>query len=303
VSAARVITVAILANGGIAAAKFVVAALSGSASIFAEGIHSVVDTGNELLLMLGNRRAEQPPDRSHPFGYGKVLYFWALIVALSMFSVGGGFAIYRGIVHVLDPQPLEDPKWSYAVLAIAAAFELYSWWVSARELRARHGASRSLWQLVRVSKDPSVFTIFVEDSAALAGLVIAFAGVALSQWTGDPRIDPAASILIGVLLVAASLVLARETGALLVGESMDRRELEALRALIADDPDVESLGQLLTMQLGASDALVAVEIRFRRNLSIDGVDSAIARLETAARSRYPAIRRIFFRPAHDTAAT
>jgi len=256
-----------------------------------------VDTGNELLLLLGSTRSARPPDARHPFGYGKVAYFWALIVALSMFAVGGGFAVYNGVEHIIHPVPLEDATWNYAVLALAAIFELYSWLVSRAALGKRRTADETLWQLVRTSKDPSVFTVFIEDTAALAGLAIAAVGVFLGHALSNPYIDPAASILVGCILITASVVLARETGGLLVGESMDRSKLSRLRELIAGDPAVEDVGQLLTMQLGPEDVLLTADVRFIRTLSIDEVDHTIDRLEHRVREQNPAIQRIFFRPA------
>jgi cation diffusion facilitator family transporter len=272
--------------------------------MLAEGIHSVVDTGNEMLLLLGSRRSEKPPDPSHPFGYGKVAYFWALIVALSMFAVGGGFAVYTGVIHLLHPVRMDDPMWSYAVLAAAAVFELYSWTVSRSELERRRSGNETLWQLVRTSKDPAVFTVFIEDSAALAGLAVAFVGVLCGQLFHNVYCDPAASVIVGLILIVAAVLLARETGGLLVGESVERRHVAGMREIIAADPQVEQVGRLATMQLGPSDVLLAADIRFRRGLSMDDVDHSIARVEGAVRSRYPAVRRIFFRPvgmdaAHD----
>ena len=195
----KVIYAAIVANLGIAIAKFIVAGVTGSAAMVAEGIHSAVDTGNELLLLLGERRSARKPDRKHPFGYGKTLYFWALIVALSVFSLGGGLSIYHGVAALQDPPPLEDPLWNYVVLGAAALFEGYSWNVSRKALNAKRGPGMTLWQTVRASKDASVFTVFIEDSAALLGIAIAAAGIAVGHYLDNPYADPVASILIGVL--------------------------------------------------------------------------------------------------------
>ena len=292
--ARKVIYAAILANLGIAVAKFIVAAITGSAAMLAEGIHSAVDTGNEFLLLIGERNSARPADKRHPFGYGKALYFWALLVALSVFSLGGGLSIYHGISALRRPEPLQDPQWNYVVLAVSACFEGYSWNVSRRELNKRRKPGASLWQTVHASKDASVFTVFIEDTAALLGLAIAAAGITLGHLFDSPYFDPAASVLIGLLLVGAAFALARETGALLVGEGIGteatRRVCEILRA----DPAIQSVGKLLSMQLGPDDVLLTAAVQFRRGMRIDEVEAAIERLERAVAAAYPAIQHIYF---------
>ena len=290
----KVIYAAVVANLGIAAAKFIVAAITGSAAMLAEGIHSAVDTGNEVLLLIGERNSEKPPDKRHPFGYGKALYFWALLVALSVFSLGGGLSIYHGVQALRHPEPLEDPLWNYVVLAVSACFEGYSWNVSRRELNKRRKPGTSLWQTVHTSKDASVFTVFIEDSAALLGLAIAAAGITLGHVFDSPYFDPAASVMIGLLLVGAAFALARETGALLVGEGIGteatRRVCEILRA----DPSIQDVGKLLSMQLGPDEVLLTAAVQFNRGMRIDEVEAAIERLEKAVAAAYPAIRHIYF---------
>jgi cation diffusion facilitator family transporter len=292
--ARKVIYAAIVANLGIAVAKFIVAAITGSAAMLAEGIHSAVDTGNEFLLLIGERNSARPADKRHPFGYGKALYFWALLVALSVFSLGGGLSIYHGISALRRPEPLQDPLWNYVVLAVSACFEGYSWNVSRRELNKRRKPGASLWQTVHASKDASVFTVFIEDTAALLGLAIAAAGITLGYLFDNPYFDPAASVLIGLLLVGAAFALARETGALLVGKGIGteatRRVCEILRA----DPAILSVGKLLSMQLGPDDVLLTAAVQFRRGMRIDEVEAAIERLERAVAAAYPAIQHIYF---------
>jgi len=290
----KVIYAAIVANLGIATAKFIVAGVTGSAAMVAEGIHSAVDTGNEFLLLLGERRSSRPADRKHPFGYGKSLYFWALIVALSVFSLGGGLSIYHGLDALENPPPLEDPLWNYVVLGVAALFEGYSWNVSRKALNAVRKPGTTLWQAVRASKDASVFTVFIEDSAALLGLAIAVLGIALGHYFDNPYADPVASILIGVLLIGAAIMLARETGALLVGESIDRDQLAALYALFRREPALDSVSSLRTMQMGPEEVLLAASVQFRRGMRIDEVEQAIARIETAVAGAHPVIRQIYF---------
>jgi cation diffusion facilitator family transporter len=289
-----VIYAAILANLGIAAAKFIVAAITGSAAMLAEGIHSAVDTGNEFLLLVGERNSAKPPDKRHPFGYGKALYFWALLVALSVFSLGGGLSIYHGITALRHPEPLEDPMWNYVVLGISACFEGYSWNVSRKALNKRRKTGASLWQTVHASKDASVFTVFIEDTAALLGLAIAAIGIALGHVFDSPYFDPAASVLIGLLLVGAAFALARETGALLVGEGIGTDATRHVCEILRDDPSIEDVGKLLSMQLGPDEVLLTAAVRFNRGMRIDEVEAAIERLEKAVAAVYPAIRHIYF---------
>jgi cation diffusion facilitator family transporter len=292
--ARKVIYAAIVANLGIAVAKFIVAAITGSAAMLAEGIHSAVDTGNEFLLLIGERNSAKPADKRHPFGYGKALYFWALLVALSVFSLGGGLSIYHGISALRRPEPLQDPLWNYIVLAVSACFEGYSWNVSRRELNKRRKPDASLWQTVHASKDASVFTVFIEDTAALLGLAIAAAGITLGYLFDSPYFDPAASVLIGLLLVGAAFALARETGALLVGEGIGTEATRRVSEILRADPAIQSVGKLLSMQLGPDDVLLTAAVQFRRGMRIDEVEAAIERLERAVAAAYPAIQHIYF---------
>lgn len=262
--------------------------------MLAEGIHSAVDTGNELLLLVGEKMATRAPDARHPFGYGKAVYFWALIVALSVFTLGGGLSIYHGIESLRAPEPLTDPFWSYVVLGVAFLFEGYSWNVSRRALNSRRRPGATLWKTVKASKDASVFTVFIEDTAALLGIVVAAAGIFLGHLLENPYIDPAASVVIGLLLIGAAFTLARETGALLVGEGVGVEQTGKLKAIFDADPAVDSVGELMTMQLGPDDVLLTAAVRFKRGMRIDEVDVAIARLEGSIAAFNPAIRRVYF---------
>jgi len=293
-SSLKVIYAAILANLGIAISKFVVAAITGSAAMLAEGIHSAVDTGNELLLLIGERNSAKPADAKHPFGYGKELYFWALIVALSVFSLGGGLSIYHGIEALRHPEPLQDPTWNYVVLGVSALFEGYSWNVSRKALNKVRKPGASLWQAVHASKDASVFTVFIEDSAALIGLVIAALGIALGHAFDNPYFDPAASVAIGFLLVGAAFTLARETGGLLVGESIGPDATRKIRDVFEKDPAIDTVAGLQSMQLGPDEALLTAAVQFRRGMRIDEVEDAIERLEKAVMALYPSIKHIYF---------
>jgi cation diffusion facilitator family transporter len=290
----KVIYGAILANLGIAIAKFGVAAMTGSAAMVAEGIHSAVDTGNELLLLVGEKVSMRPPDKRHPFGYGKAVYFWALLVALSVFSLGGGLSIYHGVQSLRAPVPTEEPLWNYVVLAIAALFEGYSWNLSRRALNRYRRPGATLWQAVRASKDASVFTVFIEDSAALLGVLVAALGIGLGQLSGRPWFDPAASVVIGLLLIGAAVTLARETGALLVGESMRPEQLKRLCEIFEKDPNIASVLKLQTMQLGPDEVLLTAAVQFNRGMRIDEVEQAIEQLECRVQLQFPGIRHIYF---------
>ena len=213
-----VIYAAIGANLAIAIMKFVAAALTGSSAMVSEGIHSLVDTGNGGLLLFGIHKSKQPADATHPFGYGKELYFWSLIVAVLIFGVGGGISIYEGIAHLLHPRPLEDPFWSYLVLGFAAVFEGLVFVIAFRAFQALKGEDESIWQAIKSSKDPTTFTVLFEDAAAMLGLIFAFVGIFLAYQFENPYLDGVASVCIGLLLAAVAVVLAYESKGLLVGE-------------------------------------------------------------------------------------
>jgi cation diffusion facilitator family transporter len=283
---------AVALNLAIAAAKYVVAAVTGSSAILSEAIHSTVDTGDGLLLWIGLRRSTRAPDEQHPFGHGKELYFWSTVVAILVFAVGGGMSAYEGILHLLHPAPAHDLVWTYAVLGVSFAFEGISWTVAAREFRAaRRG--RGVWATVRQSKNPLVFTVLFEDSAALLGILIAGAGLTLAAVSGEPRFDGAASVLIGALLMAVAVLLARESRGLLIGEAVDPATLQEIRAVASEDPSVEAVGRALTAYFGPSTLVLNLELRFGRALRAEEVARSVARVERALRSRWPELTYIF----------
>jgi len=292
-SSESVILVAIACNLAIAAAKFVAAGLTGSSAMLSEALHSLVDTGNELLLLLGASRSTRSADEWHPFGYGKAMYFWAFMVALLVFALGGGLSIYHGIVSLMAPPPLTSPMWNYIVLSVAAVFEGVSWRTTQTALNMQRRVGESLWKTMLRSTNATVFTVFVEDTAALIGIAIAAVGIALSHAFDNPYFDPIASLLIGVVLIGAAVVLARKCSGLLVGESLDREQVIKLRETIALDPAVESVGRLLTMQLGTDSVLLTAAIRFKRSLNLDEVEKAIARLETSIKLVSPPIKHLY----------
>lgn len=293
----RVIFAALAANAAIAISKYAAAAITGSSAMLAEAFHSTADTGNELLLLIGMKRSERPPDSLHPFGHGKLLYFYSLLVAVYIFAIGGGLAAFEGIRHLLHPETPSRVGWNYAVLTIAAVFEFYSWRISYREIRARKDPDESTWDEIIGSKDPTVFTVFLEDSAGLIGAFLAFLGVFLGHHFQKSYFDPIASLLIAALLIAVALLLGRETGALLAGERTNRSRIKQIRKIIGTDPAVEGIGDLLTMQLGPHQALVTVSVNLRSSTDVEQVESVIARLKQRIRERDATISRIFIEPA------
>lgn len=291
-STKKTILAAIVANLAIAVIKFIAAAITGSSAMLSEGIHSTVDTGNELLLLLGIRLSQKPPDESHPFGYGQELYFWTLIVALFIFSIGGGMSIYEGINHIIFPKPLEDPFWNYVVLGLAVVFEGYSWSVALRALIANKNEGNIL-QAIRASKDPTIFTILLEDSAALLGLAIAFMGVFFGHLFHNPYFDGAASIAIGIILVIVAIFLVYESKNLLIGEGADPQTVASLKKITQADPAVTKVMRVLTLYFGPQEVLLNLELQFQQNLSTEKLAIAIERLEKQIRQEHPEIKQIF----------
>src|SRR5215470_2983681 len=282
---------AIAANAAIAITKFIAAFFSGSSAMLSEAIHSLVDTGNGALLLLGLRQSRKPPDEDHPFGHGKELYFWPLIVAILVFSLGGGMSVYEGITHLVHPHH-GDPTWSYIVLGLAFAFESVSAFFAFKAFRTElKGAS--VFETIRRSKDPTTFTVVFEDSAALAGLIVAFLGILLGDLLDNPYLDGIASIIIGAILATVAVFLAYETKGLLIGEAVDPKTLASVRSIASDDDAVQKVRKSLTMHFGPHEVLLALDVEFKPQLSSKEVAAAINRVEASIRSRHPEIRHIF----------
>ena len=291
-SAKKTIYAAMAANFAIAVTKFFAASVTGSSAMLSEGIHSVVDTGNELLLLLGIKLSKRPADDSHPFGYGQELYFWTLIVSLFIFAIGGGMSIYEGINHVRHPEPLTDPFWSYAVLGFAVVFEGYSWNVALQEFLATK-TEDSFWDAIRASKDPTIFTILFEDTAALIGLFVAFAGVFSGHLLGNVYLDGVASIIIGVILCGVALLLAAESKGLLIGEGADAQTVAGIRKITNDDPAVDKVLKVLTLHFGPKEILLNLEIKFVKDLATEELAVAVERLEKSINGQYSEVKNIF----------
>jgi cation diffusion facilitator family transporter len=286
---------ALAANLGIAIAKFVAAAISGSSSMTTEGVHSLVDCGNQILLLYGQSRAKRPPDLSHPFGYGRELYFWSFVVAILIFAVGAGVSVYEGISHLQSPEPPGDAALNYIVLAIAFALEGTSWAIAMREFGAGRG-SAGWWASIKRSKDPGGFIVLFEDSAALVGLLLAAGGVWLSHRYADARFDGMASIAIGVVLAAVAGLLARESKGLLIGESADPELIARLRKVVECRSEITAVNHVRTIHSAPDSIFVAISADFVDWLSMGEAERLIEAMEADLRATSPLISSIYIRP-------
>lgn len=291
-SSKKVIYAALVGNSLIAVTKFTAAAMTGSSAMFSEAIHSVVDTGNQLLLLLGIRRARQPADVHHPFGYGMELYFWAFVVAILVFAVGAGVSIYEGLAKLRHPEPVTNVYVNYVVLALAMVFEAGAWWIAFRTFTAVKGPLGFI-AAVRRSKDPTVFTVLFEDSAAVLGLVAAFVGIALGEALGIPELDGVASMVIGAILAATAMLLAYEIKGLLIGEGARPEVVRGIRRIVSEQPGIARVNELLTMHLGPWDVLLNLSLDFEDQLSASQVEDAVSRMERRIKSIYPEVSRVF----------
>jgi cation diffusion facilitator family transporter len=286
---------ALAANLGIAVAKFVAAAVTGSSSMLTEGVHSLVDSGNQLLLLYGQKRAKRPPDAARPFGYGRELYFWSFVVAILIFAVGAGVSIYEGYIHVAEPEPLSDPLINYVVIGVALLLEGSSWTIAVREFGKTRG-NIGWWQAVHQSKDPAAFIVLFEDSAALVGLVVAAAGVWASHRFGDPRIDGYASIVIGLILAAVAMVLARESKGLLIGERADPALIARVREALAAQPAIIAVNHVRTIHTGPQSVFAAISADFDDAMTMGEGEMLIEAIEAALRKEMPELSSIYIRP-------
>jgi len=295
VSGQTSVYVALASNLAVAVTKFAAAAFTGSSAMLSEGVHSLVDTINELLLLYGIRRAARPADIKHPLGHGRELYFWSFIVALLVLVFGAAVACYQGINHILHPEPMRNAFANYIVLGASFIFEGYSWWVGLKAFRANQG-NQGFFEAFRNSKDPTTFTVLFEDTAALLGLLIAAVGIAASQVWNAPWLDGAASIGIGVVLLVSSLLLARETKDLLIGEPARPHMREAILRIAADDRDVLHANGVLTVQLGPHQIVAALSIEFREELSTNQIEECVDRIEAAVKRAVPQVTSLFVKP-------
>ena len=286
---------ALAANLGIGVAKFVAAGMTGSSSMLTEGVHSVVDSGNQVLLLYGQRKAKRPADDAHPFGYGRELYFWAFVVAFLIFAIGAGVSIFEGWRHIREPEPLTSPTVAYVVLAISFALEGSSWTIAMREFAKAKG-DLGWWDAIHRSKDPAGFIVLFEDSAALAGLVIAGIGIWASHAFNQPWIDGAASIAIGVILAMVAVLLARESKGLLIGERADPAVIATIRTIVAAHPAIVSVNHVRTIHTAPESIFAAISADFDDTLTMGDGETMIEAMETELRAAVPTLSSIYIRP-------
>ncbi len=283
---------ALVANIGIAIIKFIAAIFTGSSSMLSEGIHSAVDSGNQILLLIGIKRSQKPADENHPFGHGQEIYFWSLIVGVLIFGLGGGMSVYEGVIHIKNPEELTDPFWNYIVLAIAFLFEGASFFVAIKGFLKLEG-NGDFYKKLKQSKDPSLFVVIFEDGAALLGLLIAAVGVFFSHYLQNPLIDGAASILIGILLALVAVILVKESRNLLIGESANKAQIQLIKQIVGANRNVHKLRPPLTMQLSPNEILLALDIEFNNHLQGTELAETICRLEKEIKTQIPMVKQIF----------
>ena len=291
----KVIWAALIGNSLIAITKFIAAAFTGSSAMLSEGIHSLVDTGNQVLLLYGLKRSQAPPDDHFPFGHGKEVYFWSFVVAILIFAVGAGISLYEGIVHILHPSRMANPHINYLVLGFAFLFEGAAWLFALREFSRAKGKWGYL-EAVRRGKNPSLFVVLFEDSAAMLGLGVAFLGIYMTQATGNPFYDGLASIVIGLILGGTAIWLAHETKGLLIGESANREIVHGIRILASSYPQVESVNEVLTLHMGPDYILANISLDFVDTVPAGHVETVLEQIRTAIKEEYPQVKRIFAEP-------
>ncbi len=288
----KVILAALVGNSLISITKFGAAAYTGSSAMMSEGIHSLVDTGNQFLLLYGIKRASKPADADFPFGYGKEIYFWSFIVAILIFALGGGISIYEGISNLQHPKPISSPIVNYVVLGLAMIFEGAAWWFAFREFNKVKGKWGYI-EAIQRAKDPSIFVVLFEDSAAMLGLLVAFIGVALSQYTGILVFDSIASIIIGLILIGTAIWLAYETKGLLIGESANQSIIKDIRNILEATGSIEHVNEVLTMHMGPDYILANISVDFADDKSADEIETVIAKIDKLIKAENPQIKRIF----------
>jgi cation diffusion facilitator family transporter len=291
-SSKKVIYAALAGNSLIAVTKFAAAVLTGSSAMFSEGIHSMVDTGNQVLLLHGMRKARKPASKHFPFGHGKEIYFWSFAVAILIFAVGSGVSLYEGIIHTIHPEPMGNPMVNYIVLGLAMLFEGAAWYFALTEFSRAKGKWGYI-EAVHRGKDPTLFVVLFEDSAAMLGIVVAFLGIFLVDITGIPVFDGIASIIIGLILGSTAIWLAYETKGLLIGESANEMVIKGIREIILTFDGIDSLNEVLTMHMGPDYVLVNISIDFRDNIPAGELEDIIARIDTQIKEKFSTVKRIF----------
>lgn len=291
----RTLVIALAANLGIAVSKFFAAWITGSSAMLTEGVHSVVDSTNQLLLMWGRRQAKKPPDKRHPFGYGRELYFWSFVVALLVFALGAGVSFYEGVIHIRAPVSIENAGVNFVILALSAVFEGYSWQIAFKHFRSFKGEGNFL-EAIRRSKDPTVFTVLLEDSAALTGIGIAFVSIVLAQYFDMPSLDGVGSICIGVLLAVTAGFLARECKGLLIGERAAPAIEAAILAMAREDPAIQRANGVITVHLAPDQVVAALSAQFHDEANADDIEECVERLETRLAAERQEVTTLFVKP-------
>ena len=291
-SSKKVIYAALAGNGLIAVSKFWAAAYTGSAAMFSEAIHSVVDTGNQCLLLYGLKRSKRPADKTHPFGYGMEVYFWSFVVAILIFGLGAGISINEGIAKVRNPHPVTDPIINYIVIGFSVVFEALAFSLAYKEFYKSKG-SQNWIKAIRASKDPAIFTVLFEDFAALIGLIVAGIAIYLGDVLNMPVLDGVASIIIGLILAITASCLAFECKGLLMGESASETVLTGIKDIIKDESQVLHINEILTMHLGPHDILLNLSLDFKDEMSSGNVEETISKLELGIKNKFPEIKRVF----------
>jgi cation diffusion facilitator family transporter len=288
----KVIYAALAGNTLIAITKFVAGGITGSSAMISEGIHSLVDTGNQGLLLYGLRQAKKPADDKFPFGHGKEIYFWSFIVAILIFALGAGISIYEGILHIFHPQPITSVFINYIVLGLAMVFEGAAWFFALKEFTKAKGKWGYI-EAVQRGKDPTMFVVLFEDSAAMLGLLIALAGILLGEITGILYFDGVASILIGLILAGTAVWLAYETKGLLIGESANKKVVEGIRATVLNAGPVDHVNEVLTMHMGPDYILVNISVDFADGTVAEEIEKAIDKLDSEIKQQFPNVKRVF----------
>lgn len=288
----KVIYAALIGNMLIAVTKFFAAWVTGSSAMLSEGIHSIVDTGNQILLLYGMKQAQKPADEKFPFGHGKEVYFWSFVVAILIFSLGAGISVYEGVHHMLAPKLNVNPQINYVVLGLALVFEGGAWYFALNEFSRAKGKWGYL-QAVERGKDPTLFMVLFEDTAAILGIGVAFLGIWLGHVTGSPYFDGMASVLIGLILGGTAVWLAQETKGLLIGESANQEVVQSIKKLAASFQDIEHVNEVLTMHMGPDFILVNVSVEFRDGVSSEKVEATVANLDRQIKAAHPKVKRIF----------
>jgi cation diffusion facilitator family transporter len=291
----RTLWIAFAANMGIAVSKFFAAAITGSSAMLTEGVHSVVDSSNQLLLLWGRKAAKRPPDQWHPFGYGREIYFWSFVVAVLVFALGAGVSIYEGIIHIANPEPAVSPIIAYGVLLVAFLLEGGSTWEAFKDFRQHKG--RMGWiEAVQKSKDPPGFIVLLENGGAMAGIIVAAVGLGISQYTGDPRFDGAASILIGLILAIIAFFLAYESKALLIGEAADPDMVAAMHKMVEAKAGVTAVGEILTVHSAPDQITAMLSVDFEDHITAREVERLVCEIEKETAEQFPHVRRMYIRP-------